>query len=671
MKPIYGWVGRILWVDMSSGVLQETETLPYVKDFIGGRGIAAKLMWDITTADSDARPLIFFTGPLGGTVAPFGGRTVVAGYAPQGYPHEWYGRSTFGGHWAAELKYAGYDGIVILGKSASPVYLSIHDSNVELRDASDIWGHGIYETQELLQQRLDPQARIVAIGQAGENRSRISVIQTETESAAGQGGFGALMGEKNLKAIAVRGTGPIYVADPSLLLRYSKAIRDELRLGSMFSERGNVGLQQTQEYSKRGYACTQQCGIVCVASHHYSNVPGPVTGKLRSGHIHCTAPGFEGRGKDSFYNWELGFEAGFDVASIANDYGINHWELHFSIIPWLRNCQQNGIQSTFDGLKIDINDPQFWANLLKKIAYREGLGNVLAEGGYRAAKELGWAEEYIEELYAGWGYAGHWDGHGDRINRIVYPFWLVSALQWAVDTRDPISSSHGYSHASMLWSPLQSKVDVGTPDGAGSHGNGYLSWDQLKDISERVYGNRWALDPYAEYKGKAHAAVWHANRSAIKDSLPMCDWMFPSLFSLNQSDLWARADGMEGIDFEWYLFTAATGIDVSKNEFYGIGERICNLERALQIRDFARSRADDEKIIPYITRKEWWPNPLFDNQHIAADSHEFQELLSAFYRLRGWSEETGRPDSATLNKLGLTGIAEVLKQASMRESSHA
>jgi len=661
MRTLYGWTGQILWVDLSSRSTWETDILPYTSHFIGGRGIGDKLMWDITCSNPAAQPLIFMTGPLGGTVAPFGGRTVVVGYAPQGYPYEWCAHSTFGGHWGPELKYAGYDGLVVMGKSDDPVYLWIHDRKVEICDATQLWGLGIYATQKILYKLLGDQTRILTIGQAGENRSRIAVIQTETESAAGQGGFGALMGAKRLKAIAVSGSGAVKVANPHLLLQYAKAIRDELRAGSIFAQSVNLDPEKVSKYRERWYACTQQCGVTCVSSRHYSNVPGPITGKLRSGNMHCTAPGFEGRGKESFYNWQLGFEAGFDLASMANDFGINHWEIHFGIIPWLRCCQKNNIRSKIDGLDIDINNPSFWAQLLKKIAYREGIGAVLAEGGYRAAKILGWGKEYIEELYAGWGYAGHWDGHGDRINRIVYPFWLVPALQWAVDTRDPISSSHGYSHATMLWSPLRSTVAIGKGQ-TGNKQERSLSWAELREVSEHIYGNPWALDPYSEYKGKASAAIWHANRSALKDSLPVCDWMFPCMFSLNQPDLRARAGGIEGIDFERYLFTATTGVDISKEEFHEVGERICNLERALQIRDFGRSRADDERIIPYFEQEEWWPNPLFDGQHLGADIGAFRALLDEFYHLRRWSVETGRPNYMVLKQLGLEDVAEVLNQ---------
>jgi len=661
MKSICGWVGSILCVDLTSGHIQETETSLYTHQFMGGRGIAAKIIWDLTSLDPSVKPLIFMTGPLAGTVAPFGGRTIVTGYGPQGYPHEWYARSTFGGHWGPELKYAGYDGVVIVGKSSSPVYLWIRDKNVEIRDASSLWGLGICGTQESLQKLLGFQTRILTIGQAGENEAPIAVIQTETESAAGQGGFGAVMGAKKLKAIAVQGTGAVQVADPLLLQHRSKLIRDEIRLAGVFVG-GKLNSSKVEKYGERWYACTQQCGIRCVASRHYSNVPGPVTGQSRSGHAHCTAPGFAGRGKGSFYDWDLGFEAGFDLACMANDFGINHWELHFGIIPWLRHCQQTGTQTHLDGLEINVSDARFWAALLRKIAYREGVGDVLARGAYRAAKELGWENDFVDQLYAGWGYAGHWDGHGDRINRIVFPFWLVPGLQWAVDTRDPISSSHRYSHMTMLWSPIRSTVNVGTETGAGAKKRKNLSWSQLREASERIYGTSQALDPYSEYNGKATAAIWHANRSALKDSLFVCDWIFPCAFSFNQPDLWARAGSMEGIDFERFLFVATTGLDVGREEFQRTGERICNLERALQIRDFSRCRADDEKIIPYLERREWWPNPLFGNEHIGADPSKFRALLDEFYRLRGWSIETGRPNRHILEQLGLPRVIEALEQ---------
>jgi len=664
VSMLYGWIGRILWVNLSSGKVWESDTLPYTRDFIGGRGIAAKLMWDITSNDSSARPLIFMTGPLGGTIAPFGGRTVVAGYAPQGYPHEWYSRSTFGGYWGPELKYAGYDGIVILGRSSEPVYIYIDDGKPEIREAASLWGLGHFDTQQELKSILGDQVRVVSIGQAGENRSRIAVIETETESAAGQGGFGAVMGGKQLKAIAVRGTGLVQVADADLLMRRSKAIREELRRGSIIARNAALDPEKVRKYGERWYACTQQCGVRCM-SRHYSHVPGPISGRERAGQLHCCAPCFGGRdtlGESSFYSWRMDFEASFDLACMANDFGINHWDFVFGLIPWLKHCSETGVQTELDGISIDVNDPHFWAELMRKIAFREGVGNILAEGGYRAARELNEGRAFVDEIYAGWGYAGHLDGHGDRVNRVVFPFWLTLGLQWAVDTRDPFNSSHGYQHAAMMWSPFGYRIE----DHGKTEAESPLSWAQLQRYGERIYGSSSAFDPRSGYRGKAQPAIWHSNRSAIKDSLFVCDWMLPCMFSLNQEDGWCRADGMEGIDFEWYLFTATTGVDVGRKEFYQAGERICNLERALQVRDFNRTRMDDEEIIPYLAKKEWWESPLL-KEKMGAKPKEFRELLSEFYRLRKWSVETGRPTLSGLQELNLGEEAQLLKNRQLIE----
>jgi len=159
-------------------------------------------------------PLMFMVGALVGTPAPSSGRVTVSGLSPQAYPDEWYTRANLGGHWGSELKYAGYDGLVVTGRAPKPVYLWIEDDRVEVRDAASVWGQGLIQTQKTLQGELGPDVRIVAIGPAGENLCRYAVLATSTESAAGQGGFGAVMGSKNLKAVAVRGHGGVGVAQP-------------------------------------------------------------------------------------------------------------------------------------------------------------------------------------------------------------------------------------------------------------------------------------------------------------------------------------------------------------------------------------------------------------------------------------------------------------------------
>ncbi len=197
MSELYGWTGKILRVDLSSGDVSTLDTRDYVPAFVGGVGVAARIAWeelDPGTGPFDpGNPLFLMAGPLTGTLASGAGRVEVLGIAPQQRPSV-FSRSGMGGHWGAELKYAGYDGIVVTGQAREPVYLWIDGGaqanrpTVEIREAGDLWGRGTYGTTRALRARHGPQTRVVSCGQAGERRSRIAVIQTETGNAAGQGG---------------------------------------------------------------------------------------------------------------------------------------------------------------------------------------------------------------------------------------------------------------------------------------------------------------------------------------------------------------------------------------------------------------------------------------------------------------------------------------------------
>ena len=652
VSRIYGWVGKILWVNLSHHTTRTVSTLDYGPHYIGGRGIAARVAWDSIPRGVGALDrenlLMIFTGPLSGTTAPFSGRTTISGLSPQGWPHEWLSRSSIGGHWGPSLKYAGYDGLVIEGKADRPITLWIQDSKIEFLDAQHLWGKGTMETQKALMGELGTDIRILAIGQAGENLSRIAIISTETNSAAGQGGYGAVMGSKNLKAIAVRGKGPVYIAQPDLFMDRCRAIVEEARIGSRFAN-AELNPEHVQKFKQRWQACTQQCGLRCGAGcRFYGEVTGPATGDKLAGQFQCVSYLFPGAG--TFYNWKLGFEGAFEARHLSDNYGLNQWDLLLGIVPWLRLCQADGLVGEFNGRPIDFRDPTFWAYFLHAIAYREGMGDALAEGGRRAPAILGFGEKQAGPLYAAWGSAGHWDGHGDRGNRIVYPFWLVSALQWAVDVRDPFNSSHGYTSLTMGWSPFRSDQNP--------------SWEVIKSVGKRIYGAEEAVDPDSGYEGKEFPAVWHGHRSVMKDSVPVDDTVFPMIMSFNSSDGLARAGGMLGPDFEYHLFTSATGADMTRDEFELACERIFNLERAIQVRNYHRQRNDDETVIPYFEHLEWWENPLVGEKK-RLERDKFIPLLENYYRLRRWDLECGRPTGAKLGQLGLADVAKELEQANL------
>jgi len=662
-------VGKILWVNLTDGTTHTLSTADYGPAYIGGRGIAARIAWDAIPPGVGALDpenlFMVFTGPLSGTTAPFSGRTSISGLSPQGWPHEWFSRSNLGGHWGPSLKYAGYDGLVVEGKADSPVTLWIADDagnktpRVELLDAAHLWGKGVMDAQQALMGELGSDIRILTIGQAGERLSRIATVATETSSAAGQGGFGAVMGSKNLKAIAVRGSGPVYVAQPELFLARCKAIAEEARTGSRFANT-ELDPEHVTGFKQRWQACTQQCGMRCgTVCRFYGEVRGPATGEVLAGQFHCVSNFFPGI-PDSFYDWNLGFEGGFEARHLSDNYGLNQWDLLLGIVPWLRLCgpppRGPGLVGEVNGRAIDFDDPTFWAHLFRTIAYREGMGDALAEGGRRAPGILGYGEELAEPLYTAWGSAGHWDGHGDRGNRIVYPFWLVPAVQWAVDVRDPFSSAHGYTALTMHWSPFLN--DEGLP------------WDTIKAVGQRIYGTEKAVDPMSDYEAKEIPAVWHGHRSVMKDSVTVDDNIFPMILSTNSEDGLARAGDMLGPDFEYHLFTSATGAGLTREEFELACERVFNLERAIQVRNFARQRSDDETVIPQFEHEEWWENPLIGEKK-RLDRAKFLPLLEKYYRLRGWDLAQGRPTWSKLQELGLGDVAGELAQAGLIESDTA
>jgi aldehyde:ferredoxin oxidoreductase len=219
----FGWAGKILDVDLTARKTCVRDTMAYAENYIGGRAIASRIAWEeipfgIDAYDPDNR-VIVATGPLTGTLAPTTGRTVMTSLSPRVYPRPWYTHSTLGGWFGPEMKYAGFDAIVIRGRADRPQYLKIRDGQAQLLDAEDLWGLDARETQLKLKDRLGPQTQILTIGPAGENLVRFATVQHSEENAAGHSGFGAVWGSKNLKAIAVRGTGGVSVADPDALLR--------------------------------------------------------------------------------------------------------------------------------------------------------------------------------------------------------------------------------------------------------------------------------------------------------------------------------------------------------------------------------------------------------------------------------------------------------------------
>jgi aldehyde:ferredoxin oxidoreductase len=260
-----GWTGKLLFIDLTTGRIEEKDSRPYTGAYIGGRAAAARLAWENIPAATDAYDsdncIILSTGPFAGTLAPTSGRTVMSGVSPRVYPKPWYTHSTIGGWFGPQLKYAGFDAVVIRGKAGSPVYVDIRNDGTAICDAADLWGLDARKTQLHLKERLGGQAQILTIGPAGENLVRFATVQHAEENAAGHSGFGAVWGSKNLKAVVVLGTGSVPVARPDMLLKETLGLRGQKYsnfLGFLYGKGGNENTP----------VCSQSCIFDCFGNFY-------------------------------------------------------------------------------------------------------------------------------------------------------------------------------------------------------------------------------------------------------------------------------------------------------------------------------------------------------------------------------------------------------------------
>ncbi len=654
-RPLHGWTNTILRIDLSNQTASTQETAPYVPDYLGGRGLAARIAWEEYPQPVDpfdpANPLMIFAGALTGTRSPYSGRTNVSAFSPQGWPYHWFTRANIGGHFGGELRRAGYDGVIITGAAKSPVRLLIRDDEVSILPADDLWGLDTMDALEALETRDGKGAKSLVIGPAGERLGAIATIQTASSSATGNGGFGAVMGSKKLKAISAIGAGQVAVADPERLNELVQLVGEEARSIRPIRDRVrrvNEQLAAEGSGSVQAYACTESCPSPC--NYYYKDVPGVTQDRTWSGHWTCVGSIFRGLGEGGkisyggVFDWNLGFRGGFEMNVLSNRYGLNQWDIILGTVPWLEACQNAGLISEMNGLKMDWRSPQFWAEFLRAMAYREGMGEALANGGLAAANQLGLGTDLVRRYYTAWGHAGHWDGHGSWSNYIVYPFWLVAALQWLTDTRDPIPSGHGYVEGVMYCGPFSQFGMVS--------GKYEITWDHMRAIAQRIYGDPASLDPYSGYQAKAVPGFFHMKHSVMKDCLPTDDRVFPMIYTANSPDHYCRLGEIEGPSMEYHLFQAGTGVSWTEGEFNRAAERVYTMERALAVRHWGRDRKMDELTLPSFEYLENWQSPLLDKRY-ALDRVQFTPVMEDYYRLLGWDPATGWPTREHMNGLGM------------------
>ena len=653
MGDVYGWMGKILRVDLTSGESTTIPTMEYARDFVGGVGIASRIAWqelDPGVGPFDPENMLFImAGPLTGTLASGAGRVEVLGIAPQQRPPV-FSRSGMGGHWGAELKYAGYDGVVVQGKATKPVYVWIEDGEVQILDAGNLWGRGTYGTTRALRSLHGPETRVISCGPAGERLSRIAVIQTETGNAAGQGGYGGVMGSKNLKAIAVRGTMGVKIAEPEAFFDLCLgASREGQTPGSLGIRAQGVEHKGVQRDKEGNVYRLRKCGFCLTPCVHriFEDVEGEDGASTPSVAQHCwgymgTAPKVDRVAR-----------------AMTSDVGLNGWDITYGMIPWLQICKQQGLIDRIDGLEIPVPDKpleymrdtahyssEFINMLVRKIAYREDeMGDALAEGTCYAAHRLfgGKGVQYLDRIYPRHcGQTEHWGGHWGPGGTVYWPWWLPPILQWCVDTRDPANdSTHQWTEHVQFYL---------TESGPR---RGPFPLEKTRAVSAKVYGNPDVCDPSFTYdppEAKAIPAIWHSHRGMILDSLILCDYENTRVFS-TQSE-----DGAADTALMSKLLATSTGLDISEAELDRAGERIWNQLRAIDVRNFNRDRAIDESTLDGFT----YPGK---DDGVTLDRERFLTLLDAYYELSGWDKATGCPARAKLTELGIGDVADGLERA--------
>jgi aldehyde:ferredoxin oxidoreductase len=603
--------------------------------------MATKIYWDevppeVKAFDPENR-LIFATGPLAGLTGVSGSRWVICGKSALTAP-EHFNYCNLGGNWGAQLKLAGYDALVVQGRAEKPAYILIQDEEVEIRDASDFWGKSTVETREMLKAALGSSVNVVAIGQAGENMVTFASVLAD-QDASGSSGLGSVMGSKRLKAVAVKGSGKVKPANPQRyrdLVNYAR----ELRKGIGMAEVGGTdSMRQVLSTGLKKDYCWGCTGDFCFRAKYKAS-----SGK--EGKSMCGSATFYVMRAQKYYGEQT--EVPFLANMLCNEYGIDTHQIDV-MMQWLSKCHQAGILTDENtGIPLSRQGSlEFIETLVRKISIREGFGDILAKGTIRAADSIGQgAKELLTDYITD-------SGHFALIK--TPRLYISTGLLYAMEPRQPTGQLNelGFMSVWLLW--------VNKQTGA------FLSNDVARAISRRFLGSEAAVD-FTSYEGKALAAKMIQDRECAKDSMILCNYLFPLLYS------GVTEDHVGDPSLESKILSAVTGDSVDEAGLYRIGERIFNLQRAILARQGHRGREKD-KISDYDFTK-----PLKFDLHdpellspgkgdevvskagAVLDREKFESLKDEYYSLREWDVATGLQTRAKLEQLGLGDVADDLEK---------
>lgn len=636
----FGYAGEILKVDLSDGKTTKLPTAEYADRFLGGRGIAAKIYWDMVPPETKALDpencLICTSGPVAGFAGLAGCRWQICGKSPVGEP-EAFSYANLGGKWGSALKYAGYDGLVVQGKSEKPVYLFIHDDTVEIRDASLFWGDSSFNVSDSLRAELGQQVSVLTIGPAAENLIPFATMLSD-QGASGSGGLGAVMGSKMLKAVVVVGNKRPKAAEPERLQQLVQQLADRVKQMKKVRNLPAPGLVSGITRSEFCYGCS----IGCYRQSYIGE-------KGRRFKFFCQATDvYKEPATKYFGEWN---EVQMLAVRLCDRYGLDTAVMQ-PMIEWLIACYREGLLRDEDtGLPLSkAGSPEFIEALTQKITFREGFGDILARGVIEAAESVGEkAQDLISESVA-----TRASETKDYDPRLI----LAHALIYATEPRRPIHQLHEINMYMLLW--LQTA--------RGEKGAFFTSKD-YRNGAAKFWGSAIAAD-FSTYEGKALAAKKIQDRAYAKESLVLCDLRWPILWAYYPDN------HIGDPTLESQVFSAITGKEVDEAGLHKIGERIFNLQRAILLRQGWGGRKGD-RLLDYLHQKPLQEGELFFNLECLApgkdgkvisrkgaivDIKEFEKLKSEYYKLRGWDVDSGLQTSAKLKELQLEDIARDLEK---------
>jgi aldehyde:ferredoxin oxidoreductase len=656
---LYGYTGKILRVDLTTRQISEEPSSKYLPRYIGGRGLGARIYWDEIKPETEPlspeNKMIFTSGPLTGTGAFGGARSTLITKAAKGYPKKTYWVGNCGMGFGAEIKYAGYDVLIVQGASPKPVYLWIEDGKVEIRDAGALWGLITKETIDQLRRLHGDNIRTAVIGPAGENLVVHAGIVVDWGSGFSMGGVGAVMGSKKLKGIVVHGTGRIEIADSKALLAINDRLREwkTIKLGETKNIDGKevTGVRETRWY--RSFPVEEAAGRVtrrirsCGACdkncrnglEFNNNSKINIADQCASEFLYLGPAGKYYSSIDDIHM------ASYEAVNLCEQLGLDIFFIYHT--PWFiseSRCFKYGaydigvLNKENTGLPWDkFGSAEFIQEYLIAVAYRKGFGDHLAQDDALTVKyimeheEFGEGRAYVAESYQG-------------------PYIKNSEFS-GID-----------SHASALYMniaecPIRSLImQVDIKNGREPEPR----WGTVPEpVRTKWLGVANAIRKYYYGPEVAQAAIRHEQIAMELDSMVICDWVSGKEAWWGVRELHGRPnpsikDAPDTPNMGAEYWSAVTGITKTQEELYETYDMLRNLERAILVREGYRSK-DDQYF-------DWFHEIKDEEGKLVCPKEDFNKLKLEYYRQRGWDQETGIPLKATLVAKGLQDVADELER---------